>query len=257
MAKLAAFIKKHWLAVVLCCVIAVLVISVIVPFIINESYKKGAGYITLWEAKDVFAFYGSYLSFLGSLSLGAVAVFQNKRANDLTTQMQKIEQARFVSMVDLTIPKLDVHEQSLDRIKNTKTPNAFVDEYINLAVDNPQIQRCFVLDAVVENKSEYPIVQISIHPGTRGNSTATLFGMENYKSIAVYIPANGTSKLRVSIPSGFLIAAKQTSLSLCIDFTNIFDYTTAARLDIENLGVSGKYLSIHYRLAKFVDVKPK
>jgi len=33
--------------------ISLLVISLLIPFIINEAYKKNEGYLTLWEAKDV------------------------------------------------------------------------------------------------------------------------------------------------------------------------------------------------------------
>lgn len=236
--------------------IILIVLSLFVPFVINELYKKGDGYITLWEAKDVFAFYGSYLSFLGSLVLGAVAVFQNQRANELTKQMQKLEQAKFVSMVKLEIQDHSTKILPIENIKNIKTPNHFVDECINLAADNPQITQCYVLDTVIENNSEYPIVQICIHPGMRGNANGVFMGMESNK-IAVYIPANEKLKLRIAIPSNLLSSANITSLLLSIDYTNIFDYTTAASLYLNNLGVSDKFLSCRYRLSKFVDIKPK
>lgn len=256
MAKLTAFIKRHWLAVVLCCVIAALVISVIVPFVINEIYKAGGGYITLWEAKDVFAFYGSYLSFLGSLSLGAVAVFQNKRANDLTTQMQKIEQARFVSMVDLEVSQHDMRCQPIDQVKQEKMPAKSPGVYMNLAADLPNITKCYIVEATIKNKSEYPIVQIGIHPGKRGEGIAQIFGMKNYHEKATYIPAQGSITLKIAIPSEFLSAAQKSELSLSIDFTNIFDYKTAATLYLENFGSMNTPFRSQYRLSKFVDVKP-
>ena len=58
-----------------------LAIILAVPFAINESYKAGKGYQTLWEAKDVLSFYGSFLAFLGTIALGALALWQNKKAN--------------------------------------------------------------------------------------------------------------------------------------------------------------------------------
>lgn len=51
-----------------------LAIILAVPFAINESYKAGKGYQTLWEAKDVLSFYGSFLAFLGTIALGALAL---------------------------------------------------------------------------------------------------------------------------------------------------------------------------------------
>jgi|GEM_PF-3125927 len=56
-----------------------LVIILSVPFIINECYKTGTGYQTLWDAKDVLSFYGSFLAFAGTTFLGFVAYKQNER----------------------------------------------------------------------------------------------------------------------------------------------------------------------------------
>lgn len=260
MAKLTAFIKRHWLAVVLCCVIVALVISVIVPFIINESYKKGAGYITLWEAKDVLAFYGCFLSFLGSLSLGIVAIFQNKKANDqtakankLTEQMQRLEQAKFISMVEV---KLNQHIITYQTIGQVKSHTRAAGYFISLAADCPGITKCYILDTTITNKSDFPIVQIGIHPGKRGTNVAELFGMINYQNVVVYIPANGAMRLEIAIPSDLLKAASITSLALSFEFTNIFDYSTAATLYLEDYGVENKSFRAQYRLSKFVDVKP-
>lgn len=42
-------------------VILIVLLVVGVPIIINEVYKCNSGYITLWEAKDVLAYYGAAL----------------------------------------------------------------------------------------------------------------------------------------------------------------------------------------------------
>lgn len=63
--------------------IEILIITLLIPILINESYKfglkNGVGYVTLWEAKDVLAFYGSFLSFVGTTALGMLALWQNKK----------------------------------------------------------------------------------------------------------------------------------------------------------------------------------
>lgn len=62
-----------------------------IPFLINEIYKFGykieKSYSTLWEAKDVLSFYGSFLSFLGTVALGALALWQNKKSNDINVDL--------------------------------------------------------------------------------------------------------------------------------------------------------------------------
>jgi len=79
--------KKWWFWTILS--IAVIT-SFAVIFIINESYKHG-GYITLWDAQDALSFYGSYLSFIGSLIIGIIAVFMSKKANNLTEKIIDLE----------------------------------------------------------------------------------------------------------------------------------------------------------------------
>lgn len=59
-----------------------------IPFIINELYKIG-GYVTMWSAGDVLSFYGGFLSFIGTVVLGALALYQNKKANDINEKLQK------------------------------------------------------------------------------------------------------------------------------------------------------------------------
>ena len=249
-------------------------LSLLIPFGINEIYKIGQGwdnaYITLWDASDVFSYFGSYLSFFGSIVLGAVAVIQTadankqtakankqtERANNLAEQMQQLEQAKFISMVTLVAHDRKIERAHSSNAKTSGMPNALIDEYIDLASDNSPCKHRYVLDTDVWNNSEYPIVQIGIHPGIRGNSNCILLGMANYKEIAVYIPANNKIKLRIAIPADLLETSGTTNLSLSIDYTNIFDYTTPARLNLTNLGVPGKYCSSKYRLSKFIDIKP-
>lgn len=63
--------------------IGILVVALTIPILINELYKIGlktdSGYVTLWEAKDALAFYGSFLSFVGTVALGMLALWQNQK----------------------------------------------------------------------------------------------------------------------------------------------------------------------------------
>ena len=80
--------KRWWIWL-----IAILIIAIFIsmPFMINESYKLGKGYITLWDASDVLSFYGAILSFLGSTVLGVVALVQNEKIRKFSLKVFDME----------------------------------------------------------------------------------------------------------------------------------------------------------------------
>lgn len=85
--------KKRWW--IWLAIFATAGMIVAIPFIINESYKVNSGYITMWGASDVLSFYGVLLSFIGTVALGALALFQNKQANKINQQLSSLEKERF------------------------------------------------------------------------------------------------------------------------------------------------------------------
>ena len=68
-------------------IIAIFILSILTVFVINESYKMNTGYLTLWGANDVLAFYGSFLGFIGTTSLGIISLYQTKKANDVNKKL--------------------------------------------------------------------------------------------------------------------------------------------------------------------------
>ena len=87
MNKFLKFMMKHKV----CVFITGILIVLLIPIVINESYKIGKGYITIWGASDVLSFYGSFISFIGTVILGLVAVWQNNKAHKLNVQLQKLQ----------------------------------------------------------------------------------------------------------------------------------------------------------------------
>ena len=53
--------KKYWTKNKVLFIVMVVLISAIIPFIINWAYKKG-GYVTVWDGSDLLAFYGNILT---------------------------------------------------------------------------------------------------------------------------------------------------------------------------------------------------
>ena len=70
MSKFVGFLKKHWLALIVC-ILIVLFAVVGVPMIINWAFSSG--FLALqWGPDDALAYYGSALGFIGTV-LTAVA----------------------------------------------------------------------------------------------------------------------------------------------------------------------------------------
>lgn len=82
--------KKKYI-IVLITVISVL--SIVVPFVINESYMGNKGYVTLWEAKDVLSYFGSILGALGTIFIGIIALFQSEQANKISDRLLQLEES--------------------------------------------------------------------------------------------------------------------------------------------------------------------
>ena len=249
MDKLKKLFTKWWFYLI------VFTVTLGIPFLINEAYKVGKGYITLWGAEDVLSFYGSYLSFVGTVILGIVAVYQNRKAHQLNEQMQKLQQAQFVSMVSVTRLEMDKCSVATPNYINTNMRN--IDTIIDLTADTFQTYQCYHIDIEFENDSNYPIVQMAVHPGERKKAVGTLFGMVELSEKAIYIPAKGKRIVRIIVPSIIFETQKSYLFTLSIDFCNVFDYCTPATIYIEDLENQTRQNKYNFRLAKFTDIRPK
>lgn len=252
--------------------IIVILILLFIPIIINESYKIGRGYVTMWGAADVLSFYGSFLSFLGTVILGIVAFWQNHKAHKLNEdfqklqqeqneknyrlneQLQKLQQAQFVSMVSINkviIEKINHSKRGYDNTLMSPINT------IDLTQDAYKSSENYYIDAGIKNDSEYPIVQMQVHPGLRNNGNMQLFGIKNLTDQAIYIPSREIAYFRYIVPCKLFEHQKDYKLTLSIDFINIFDYRTSANLYIEDLRKNGTQTEYQYRLLKFTDIRPQ
>lgn len=231
-----------------------LVITLGIAFLINESYRTGTGYITLWEPADTLSFYGSYLSFIGTVILGLLAVYQNHKANILNQQMQKLQQAQFVSMVSVEKVMLSVRGKETPCFYNSEMKNVSKN-IINVTANDFDSNNNYHIDVRLKNESEYPIVQMQVHPGVRGSIAGQLYGMKNMVDQAIYIASGESEDFRFIVPAK-LSMYYEGKLAISIDFINVFDYVTPATLHISNLNIEGNIKDYKYRLSKFTDIKP-
>lgn len=117
----------------------ILVISVVGgPIIINELYKFGNGYLTLWDASDVFLYYGTVLSAIGTITLGIIAVYQTKNANNISERLLQLEESRQRPQIDIRmITKETLKTYKKEELLNSYLHNChtYVDDMCNLSND--------------------------------------------------------------------------------------------------------------------------
>lgn len=187
--KIKNFILKHKvvasiIGITIIGISIIVILSFCIPIIINELYKAEKGYVTMWEAADVLSFYGSFLSFLGTVILGIVAFWQNHKAHKLNEQLQKLQQAQFVSMVSIKDVMVETRNTSTPKFMNTKMREI---DIIDLTMNEFDSTQSYHIDVEIKNDSEYPIVQMQVHPGSRNNGDMQLFGIKNLTDRAIYI----------------------------------------------------------------------
>ena len=156
MKRVWQFIKNHPRDVIFG-TIFVLIAVYVVPLIIDWMFPLPAWcdfFAVKWNVEDALAYYGSALGFIGTVVLGAITVYQTRRAhkqtekandqteranqlaenaliqtqkaNELSAQMQKLEQAKFLSII--SVHKLHINQSEIS------TPN-----FYNAEMENPII----------------------------------------------------------------------------------------------------------------------
>lgn len=71
--------------------VSIFIFIITFPFLINESYLYIVKnpYNTAWDAADILSFYGSFLAFIGTVVLGILALWQNKKIRIESKRSQK------------------------------------------------------------------------------------------------------------------------------------------------------------------------
>lgn len=82
--------KKFWTCTKIGIIVVFIIVAIMVPFGINEAYMKNDGYITIWGAEDVFAFWGDVVG-AGATILAVVYTilyteFTRKKDKQLSVQ---------------------------------------------------------------------------------------------------------------------------------------------------------------------------
>lgn len=171
-----------------------LVISLLIPLVINCLYKLGdtcsSPILTKWTAADALSFYGSYLSFLGTVVLGAVTVYQTKKAhqqtekannlaeqsNELAEQMQKLEQARFTPIVSAKL--IDVQTGKKRNGEDCQNEENIYKTHVGLTCSGFNSEKYFNLYVEFKNNSEYPVCKMIVIPFVYSYDDMSYWGLK-------------------------------------------------------------------------------
>lgn len=69
--------KQAWMVALLIAIVAVLTIGI--PFAINEAYKVGDGYVTMWGAESVLDYYGAILGVTANITVLAFTIWFTRK----------------------------------------------------------------------------------------------------------------------------------------------------------------------------------
>lgn len=232
-------IFKPKIMILVLIIIGIVAVTISIPFLINNSYQAGKGYQTLWGASEVLAFYGEYLSFIGTIALGIIAVYQSYKAQKVNEQLSRLQAASFFSMVTLNQLIINKNKNSFSsfidsRIDQSLSRDIVIFNFTNTKFDF-HIDGSYFIDAVFQNDSKYPIVQIRAHVGKRNSGNCQLYGMIPTVELALYIPSKGKTASRFQIPFEFLDKRNIYGICFTIDFVNVFNFTTSATIYIDDL----------------------
>lgn len=81
------WIKHNKILFILLIIALAMLLFIIIPVVINVAYINNNGYITVWGAEDVLLFYGAALSFIGTVFLGGLALWQNEKLNKINKNL--------------------------------------------------------------------------------------------------------------------------------------------------------------------------
>lgn len=93
MENIFEWMKKHkWLLGIIA--ILAFVLPLVVVQLIFKVNARSNFFIAAWNAGDLLGYIGAFFSFFGTVSLGVLALWQNKKANDINRRLYKLEASK-------------------------------------------------------------------------------------------------------------------------------------------------------------------
>jgi len=250
-AKLFEWAKKYMVAII----IVFIAFAVATPFIINCLYMIGRNLPepnTAFSASDMIVLYGSILTFIGTTTLGAVAVYQGRKSQKLAENMQQLEQAKFAPIFSVTKVEKRIMTASDLQSDNRRRPNYEIFDMLNLYVNQDAVV-AVVMDVNIISFADYPIVSCTIKPTF--SKHRELSNSSRAYSRDIHIDSRGSKFFRFIMP---LIENNNSpqNWNFDVDFISIFNFKSTGHLAINDF-IGPHPLTFKFRLAPYSDVNPK
>lgn len=232
--------KKQNLIITVCFIILGALVLSYLWFIINGFIPIGDGL----EKSDWLTFCAGFLSFTGSVVLGAVAIWQSKlaqiqsiEATDVSKRMLALQEAEYVPIFTITeIADPQLWKGSVWRNIGDAASYQFFpiedtgeNEYIYYA--------CF--DLLFSNEGKYPICNFSI---ILELTSVDHFDKDSFSLVnnSIYVKANSNQKVRICLPTTIKvpptikqlpdIISEKSNVSIRISCKNAFNYKSDSEL---------------------------
>ncbi len=209
--------RRWWVWILIVLILATIVI---IPFIINAAYMEG--YLSneppniAFTASDILTLYATSLATLGTITLGAVAVWQNRRLHEINLKLDKenkLAQNRFS-----IVPRKNCSSNNAIRLNKSKKKENFLNQ---VEIGQPKtrflsIELCYQYDGAMPD--EYHIKSISLNGFTNENDTIL------WKKIVSCIPNTFSVFIKWYVKKNFILK-EQCEITLNILFRkNLLNY---------------------------------
>lgn len=124
--------KWVWVALVF------IVVSAFTPQILSAVYPLTGCWLTIttFEKQELLSFYGAFLSFLGTVALGGLALWQNQELRKLQERQMHQEQTRDKAIFVMNPPQFSIAEQVDDLGYAYTYALSFSEQYIEIPLIN-------------------------------------------------------------------------------------------------------------------------
>ena len=87
-------------------IVFLILFVIIIPLLINNAFQRGVNKVIIntdLSSSDILIFYGAALSFIGTIVLGALALWQNKKLNDVNRKLHDYQRRQKIGLLSRKI----------------------------------------------------------------------------------------------------------------------------------------------------------
>lgn len=110
----------------------------------------------------------------------------------------------------------------------------------------------YQFDIRIKNESIYPIIQLQTKALGYSGNPSLKYGTKNAEN-ELYISPNTYQDISCLIPATFFDKYHETKMVLALTFVNVLDYSTHAKIVLEDISTPNGPKQFSYRLNKFLE----